>query len=345
MTRWAGPLASRARWTGRRSGSRHQHLVGGACAHPAVRGPSCHPPHRGQASDARRWRSTSSSRRRSRITAALRRRRGHPLDRAEQLGLLAVERSHHEPAGEVGGGCHGRLIGERREVGRQQLGRQGAVRLPHGAHRIRRPAGAVEVGRGRHSLPHGVQRGMAERQPDRPLQQRAVDPMAELQEAHQRVALERDIATLPRTADVALERDALMGFLQFGHRIDRALLERAVGLPFRHPALDAVRQAVASAAASTALAGRRTRSARCASPSGRSPPSFSPPTSRRSPTRPLSPPLQTSPGAWWPGRWTARSPSSWGPSSACPRHRRRAAASVFAFASWMSSGSALTTDA
>ena len=28
------------------------------------------------------------------------------------------------------------------------------------------------------------------------------------------------IASLPRTADVALERDALMGFLQFGHRLD-----------------------------------------------------------------------------------------------------------------------------
>jgi DNA primase len=55
------------------------------------------------------------------------------------------------------------------------------------------------------------------------------------------------IASLPRTADVALERDTLMGFLQFGHRIDRTLLERAVHLPFRHPALDAVRQAVGSA--------------------------------------------------------------------------------------------------
>jgi DNA primase len=54
------------------------------------------------------------------------------------------------------------------------------------------------------------------------------------------------IASLPRAADVALERDALMGFLQFGHRVDRAVLDRAVSLPFRHPALDAVRQAVAA---------------------------------------------------------------------------------------------------
>ncbi len=35
------------------------------------------------------------------------------------------------------------------------------------------------------------------------------------------------IASLPRTADVALERDALMGFLQFGHRIDRDAAARA----------------------------------------------------------------------------------------------------------------------
>lgn len=55
------------------------------------------------------------------------------------------------------------------------------------------------------------------------------------------------IATLPRTPDVALERDALMGFLQFGHRLDTTLLERALAQRFRHPALDAVRQAVADA--------------------------------------------------------------------------------------------------
>ncbi|BDV30692.1 DNA primase [Microbacterium terricola] len=54
------------------------------------------------------------------------------------------------------------------------------------------------------------------------------------------------IATLPRTADAALERDALMGILQFGHRIDAGLLARALALPFRYPALDAVRQAIAA---------------------------------------------------------------------------------------------------
>ncbi|WP_457098581.1 DNA primase [Microbacterium sp. P5_E9] len=53
--------------------------------------------------------------------------------------------------------------------------------------------------------------------------------------------------SLPRTAEVALERDALMGFLQFGHRLDPELRRQAVDLPFRHPALDAVRSAVAAA--------------------------------------------------------------------------------------------------
>ncbi len=55
------------------------------------------------------------------------------------------------------------------------------------------------------------------------------------------------LATLPRVPEVALERDALMGFLQLGHRIDPALRTRALALPFRHPALDAVRQAIAEA--------------------------------------------------------------------------------------------------
>lgn len=55
------------------------------------------------------------------------------------------------------------------------------------------------------------------------------------------------LASLPRTADVVLERDALMGFLQFGHRIEPDLRAQALALPFRHPALEAVRQAVAAA--------------------------------------------------------------------------------------------------
>ncbi|KAJ1681332.1 hypothetical protein LUZ63_023454 [Rhynchospora breviuscula] len=53
------------------------------------------------------------------------------------------------------------------------------------------------------------------------------------------------LASLPPSA--GLERDALMGFLQFGHRIDAALLSRAVALGFQHPALDAVRQSIVAA--------------------------------------------------------------------------------------------------
>ena len=52
------------------------------------------------------------------------------------------------------------------------------------------------------------------------------------------------LASLPRTADVALERDAIMGVLQYGHAVDAAILDPALALPFQHPALEAVRRAV-----------------------------------------------------------------------------------------------------
>ena len=55
------------------------------------------------------------------------------------------------------------------------------------------------------------------------------------------------IASLPRTADVALERDTLIGTLQYGHQVDAELLTRALGQSFRNPALEAVRQAVVDA--------------------------------------------------------------------------------------------------
>ncbi|MGC5223173.1 DNA primase [Micromonospora sp. DT81.3] len=70
----------------------------------------------------------------------------------------------------------------------------------------------------------------------------ATEP-AELGSPLERVTL----AGLPRHHDVALERDALMAFLQYGHRIDPELFARAIAIPFRHPALDAVRSAVAAA--------------------------------------------------------------------------------------------------
>ncbi|MFT4220285.1 MAG: DNA primase [Microbacterium sp.] len=63
------------------------------------------------------------------------------------------------------------------------------------------------------------------------------------------------LASLPRHKDVALERDALMGFLQYGHRIDPGLLRRATALGFRHPALDAVRAAVAEHVGDAARSG------------------------------------------------------------------------------------------
>ena len=55
------------------------------------------------------------------------------------------------------------------------------------------------------------------------------------------------LASLPRTPEVGMERDALMGVLQFGHRMDAALVARALELPFRNQALDAVRSAVREA--------------------------------------------------------------------------------------------------
>lgn len=52
------------------------------------------------------------------------------------------------------------------------------------------------------------------------------------------------IASLPRTADAAMERDALMGILQYGHLADGADIDEALMLPMSVPALDAVRQSV-----------------------------------------------------------------------------------------------------
>ena len=52
------------------------------------------------------------------------------------------------------------------------------------------------------------------------------------------------IAALPRTADAALERDALMGVLQYGHLIDAPDLDAALALPMQVPSLDAVRQSI-----------------------------------------------------------------------------------------------------
>ncbi|KRA23349.1 DNA primase [Microbacterium sp. Root61] len=76
----------------------------------------------------------------------------------------------------------------------------------------------------------------ARRSTPEPVEPEAVDPQ-----------LRVTLASLPRSPDVALERDTLMGFLQFGHRLDPELVERAIALPFRHPALEAVRQSMLGA--------------------------------------------------------------------------------------------------
>lgn len=55
------------------------------------------------------------------------------------------------------------------------------------------------------------------------------------------VPLRVTISSLPRTRDAAIERDALMAFLQYGHRVDPALLSRALEKPFTQPALEAIR--------------------------------------------------------------------------------------------------------
>ncbi|MCR2811792.1 DNA primase [Microbacterium sp. zg.Y1090] len=83
-------------------------------------------------------------------------------------------------------------------------------------------------------------RSGAQRHPETPAAPVAA-PSADGEAPMPRVTL----AGLPRTADVALERDAIMGVLQYGHAVDAAVLDPALALPFHHPALEAVRRAVA----------------------------------------------------------------------------------------------------
>jgi DNA primase len=60
------------------------------------------------------------------------------------------------------------------------------------------------------------------------------------------IAVSVTMASLPNTRDVALERGAMMAFLQYGHRIEPDVFLRALQLPFGHPALEAVRASLAS---------------------------------------------------------------------------------------------------
>ncbi|MRH29830.1 DNA primase [Microbacterium sp. SYP-A9085] len=96
----------------------------------------------------------------------------------------------------------------------------------------------------------GMDPGEVHREVDRAGRAEKTEPAAPRHPAGPETPVEAQlrvtVASLPRTADVVLERDALMGFLQFGHRVDADLLRRAIGLPLRHPGLDAVRQSIAA---------------------------------------------------------------------------------------------------
>ncbi|WP_279366961.1 DNA primase [Microbacterium testaceum] len=60
------------------------------------------------------------------------------------------------------------------------------------------------------------------------------------------IAISVTMASLPNNRDVALERGAMMAFLQYGHRIEPDVFLRALQTPFSYPALEAVRSALAS---------------------------------------------------------------------------------------------------
>ena len=73
---------------------------------------------------------------------------------------------------------------------------------------------------------------------------RASTPSPEVTDDAPPAEVRATIASLPRTADAALERDALMGILQYGHLVDAAELDAALAVPMVVPALDAVRQSM-----------------------------------------------------------------------------------------------------
>jgi DNA primase len=63
-------------------------------------------------------------------------------------------------------------------------------------------------------------------------------------EPREPVSVRVTLASLPTTVDAMLERNALMGALQYGHLVPDDELAAALALPMDHPALDAVRQSV-----------------------------------------------------------------------------------------------------
>jgi DNA primase len=131
----------------------------------------------------------------------------------EELGRVRAEVSRamrRASEGEKGG--PGRDSGSRDNGGRDGLGRE--HRRPEGAGQIR----PLAPGAGTSDRPSETGQSM--------------------------VAV--SIATLPRTPDVSLERDAIQGFLQYGHRIDQSSLRAALDETFRHPALEAIRSTIAA---------------------------------------------------------------------------------------------------
>ncbi|MFJ6652416.1 DNA primase [Microbacterium sp. NPDC091313] len=84
------------------------------------------------------------------------------------------------------------------------------------------------------------------RDPREPRDERRAPAPSEPGPADAAPELRVTIASLPRSPEVALERDALMAVLQYGHRIDPPRLDEALAAPFRHPALEAVRAVVAA---------------------------------------------------------------------------------------------------
>ncbi|QEW03246.1 DNA primase [Microbacterium lushaniae] len=76
--------------------------------------------------------------------------------------------------------------------------------------------------------------------------ERPAAPRAGAAQDEQPVQVRVSIASLPRDRDTALERDALMSFLQYGHRVDPVMLARALAVTFRSPALEVVRTAIAA---------------------------------------------------------------------------------------------------
>ena len=95
----------------------------------------------------------------------------------------------------------------------------------------------LELGEVRGAVDRAGRANNTDQKPTAP-QTRAESPSVQPETA--RVTLK----TLPRTPQMSLERDALMGILQYGHAVPVEPVDLALGLPMSHPALEAVREAI-----------------------------------------------------------------------------------------------------